>query len=255
MKLFSSLLFASLLFAPVAARAEVSETFTTTKALSKTGVVSVSNTNGGIKITGWDREEVELVAVKTASNERALAGIEIRISSTPDRFAVESRMPESSWWSWGRSGSVRYELRVPRTASIDEVESVNGSVELTDLAGKVRADTVNGAIRATNIGPDASLDTVNGSIRVVMASLREGSRAECETVNGSIVLSLPENACVDLRADTVNGSIRNDFGLPAPERKPGGGTFHGILGNGGSRVMASTVNGSIRFEKATSDSL
>jgi hypothetical protein len=232
-----------------AALAGVVEEVRMAKPLKADGVVAVSNVNGSVKITGWAEDRVEMVALKQASTESDLKDIEIRVVSSPDRFSVETRTPERSWWSWGRSSEVRYELRVPKGARIDHVDTVNGSVELRDLTGSVRAETVNGSIRGFALSSGARLETVNGSIRVALASLLENARCNFESVNGSITLGLPASACAELRADTVNGSIRNEFGLPNPKDSPGGESFRGTLGNGSSRVSASTVNGSIRFVK------
>lgn len=252
MKTLSALLLATgfVIAGSGAAYAAATDTFRITKPLAADGTVSVCNTNGNVTIVGWDRSEVELVADKEASNEKGLAEIEIRVTSSPKRFVVETHLPERSWWSWGKNQEVRYQLRVPRSARIDQVETVNGSVELQDLSGAVRAETVNGSIRAQEIAAGARLETVNGSIKVGFRTLPDDGKLDFETVNGSIVLGLPSAANAELTAETVNGSIRNEFGLPV-SKEPHATDFRGTLGSGGPRLSASTVNGSIRFVKHT----
>jgi DUF4097 and DUF4098 domain-containing protein YvlB len=72
---------------------------------------------------------------------------------------------------------------------------------------------------------------------------------EFETVNGSITLDLPEGSNVDLHASTVNGSI--DSALPITvSGRFSRRSLQGRIGEGGTRLDVSTVNGSIRLRRA-----
>lgn len=85
------------------------------------------------------------------------------------------------------------------------VHSVNGSVRIGDGAVVQEAGTVNGSVELGSRAQATSLDTVNGRI-----TLHEGTRVGdgVKTVNGSI--SLDPHADVGGRAETVNGSITLD---------------------------------------------
>jgi DUF4097 and DUF4098 domain-containing protein YvlB len=66
------------------------------------------------------------------------------------------------------------------------------------------------------------------------------------TVNGSVVLSLPERVNADVRVVNRNGDFRSDF----PLATLGGydsSRFRGRLGSGGGEIFMSTVNGAIRL--------
>src|SRR5207248_2777392 len=67
------------------------------------------------------------------------------------------------------------------------VENVNGSIELKDIFGPVRATTVNGSVRIVFRGPlkDSRIETVNGSVDVAFARA-SSIRYNLETVNGRI---------------------------------------------------------------------
>ena len=60
---------------------------------------------------------------------------------------------------------------------------------------------------------------MNGSIRAAVGSASEDM--SFETVNGTIAVSIPDRSSVDVRAQTLSGSIRSDFPLNIPKTKPG----------------------------------
>src|SRR5687767_1756515 len=70
-------------------RLDETERFEQTYALNASGRVSVSNVNGSITIEAWDRNEVKLVAVKTADTRERLNEVEIKIDSRPEYLRVE----------------------------------------------------------------------------------------------------------------------------------------------------------------------
>jgi hypothetical protein len=65
------------------------------------------------------------------------------------------------------------------------------------------------------------------------------------TVNGKVILTIPSDSDVTLKADTVNGSIANDFGLPVRKGEYVGRDLYGKIGNGNTKVKLSSVNGGL----------
>jgi len=66
-------------------------------------------------------------------------------------------------------------------------------------------------------------------------------------VNGALRITLPSDAKVDLEANTVSGSISDNFGLPVTRHQMVGRSLRGELGGGGTRVRLSNVNGHIEI--------
>ena len=64
---------------------------------------------------------------------------------------------------------------------------------------------------------------------------------------GGIDLHLPSGLGADVEAETVNGGIRNDFGLPVHKGKWVGSDMRGTIGGGGIDISLETVNGGIRL--------
>lgn len=232
-----------------------SETIEKTFQLSKGGRVSVSNVNGAIEVEAWDRDEVRLVAVKTAETREALESVDIRIDSEPDFLNIRADYKNRVWREGDNRSkdrvNVSFKLQVPQNAVLDEIGTVNGSITITGFTNRVRASAVNGTVRGVNLSGAVSLSTVNGEVLADFDRLEGKGRINLETVNGKIVLLVPSNSDAVLRADTLNGNITNDVGLSV--RKSGfiGRNLSGKIGNGTVSVRLSNVNGSIAITRKT----
>ena len=123
--------------------------------------------------------------------------------------------------------------------------TVNGDVEAMGLAARVDVTTVNGSARLETTGGDAAAHTVNGSVTAVLHGSGTGP-LRFDTVNGSVTLSVPKDLSADFEAETVNGSIDTDFPITVTGRI-NRQHLEGRIGQGGRRLHAETVNGSIRL--------
>jgi DUF4097 and DUF4098 domain-containing protein YvlB len=246
---FKSFVFAVALLATGSLFASVTEEETFSYTLDDGGRFSVSNVNGSITVTGGSGNKVEIVASKKASNQKDLDAIEIEISHSASEIVVETELGDSdSWYSCGsNSGQVKYEITVPVGTMLDSVETVNGGVNISGVAGKVVAESVNGDLDVSDLKGDASLSTVNGGIDAVFVMLEGQQNVKAETVNGRITITLPENADVEVSADTLNGGINGrDFDLET-DKGFVGSDLNGKIGGGSARLNIDTVNGSIKI--------
>ncbi|HYN41770.1 MAG TPA: DUF4097 family beta strand repeat-containing protein [Thermoanaerobaculia bacterium] len=107
----------------------------------------------------------------------------------------------------------RYRVTLPAGASL-EVSLVNGGVKTSGLDGVQELTTVNGRVVASGARRNVMLKTVNGSVEGVLAALASDAKVVAETVNGSVMLTLPADAAFDLKASSINGGIRSTFPLP-----------------------------------------
>jgi len=225
--------------------------------LNGNGRVSVSNVNGSINLIAWERNEVKLVAVKTADTKESLANVDIKIDARPDYFSVETDYGDDRTWKsdsdrrWRNNDkvTVEYELSVPRTAMLNEIETVNGSVSLADFTNYVKVSAVNGTVHAGNLRGRADLSTVNGELVADFERLEIGSKIALETVNGRVNLTIPSDSNATLEAESLNGAITNDFGLPNKRGKYVGNSLHGRLGKGDSTIKLESVNGALTVKR------
>lgn len=221
--------------------------------LNSDGRISIENINGSITIDTWDRNEVRLEAEKIAGTRERLNEIEVEVNSTPSYLKIETEFNRRERnWNCDKDCrmEVRYKLTVPRGAALNEIETVNGSVMISNTTNMVRASAVNGNVTAMNLAGAAQIDTVNGRTEVNFAKVTRGTRIELSTVNGQIQVSLPADADTTLRAGSVNGSITNDFGLAVRKSKYGGSrSMHGKLGNGDANINLEAVNGRLSISR------
>ena len=230
------------------------ERFEQTYPFNSNGKVSVSNVNGSITIDTWDRNEVKLEAVKTADDKARLSEVEIKIDARRDSITIETnydswkRDNNRGWKNYGKL-TVDYRLTVPRNAILDEIETVNGSVSITNANNLTRASTVNGEVIAVNLRGAAELSTVNGKVEANFDQLQSSSKIELNTVNGQVNLVIPSDANATVKADTVNGSIANDFGLPVRKGQYVGRDLYGRIGSGEVQIRLNSVNGGLNIRR------
>ena len=223
--------------------------------------IIIKDINGGIEVQRGASNKVEVSAEKRWKRgeprdvriEDKRVGDEVlicalwRSESTCDIDGIHS--PRNSRWSDNKNNdvSVHFIVKVPDGVRVD-VETVNGQLIVGGVTNDVRAVTVNGSIDARSSGGPVRAKTVNGSIRVSMGSIGGASDLDYETVNGSVTIELPTNFGAQLELGTVNGHVTTDFpitisGTMSPRR------LRGTIGDGRTRLRASTVNGSVTLRK------
>lgn len=221
--------------------------------LSADGRVSVSNVNGSIQLDVWEKNEVQLEITKVADSKETLADIKIEIDARPDSLIVEAekRVFSSGSRGWKKSSKreVHFKLLVPRAAILNEIGSVNGSISISGAVGSVKASAVNGDVTAKNLRSDANLSTVNGAVEADFEALGSGKGIVLSTVNGGVTLTIPSDSNATLKADSLNGNIKNDFGLAVRKRKYIGRDMHGRLGSGETRVKLESINGPLSISR------
>jgi DUF4097 and DUF4098 domain-containing protein YvlB len=235
-------------------RGAFTEEFHQTYALTSDGRVELDNINGEVHISTWDQNEVKVDAVKYADSKERLEQARIDIDSGQDHLSIRTRYPDHdltfNWGSHNNPASVEYTLTVPRTARLDEIKLINGSLDVTGVTGEVHASCINGRLEAHNLSGRADLSTINGHLDAKFDQLR-GSSLELKSVNGSVELTIPSDSKAEIEASTVSGRIDNDFGLHVNHHSFVGHDLRGELGNGGPRIKLSNVNGRIEIRHAS----
>lgn len=231
----------------------MTEEFHQTYTLAAGGRVELENINGAVHITGWDKNEVKVDAVKYANRKERLDEATIKVNASKDSVSIrtEYRDHDHTWNSDGRDNpaSVEYTLTVPRGARLDEIKLINGSLEIQGIAGEVRASCINGRLTARGLQGPTELSNINGRTEAEFDRL--GDSIELSSVNGSVELTLPSDSQAKLEASTVHGGIDNNFGLHVNDHRWVGHDLRGELGNGGTRIKLSNVNGGIEIRHAS----
>jgi len=224
--------------------AEVTAEFHRTVPLSSSGRVSLENINGNVTIVGWERNEVEIDAVKKANSQQKLDEAKIEVEASNDAVHIRTKYPE------GRTNNdpatVTFEVHVPRNAHLDGINLVNGSLAVSEFGGDLKANLVNGSSNIHDLAGRTDLSSVNGSVNAFYRSLNNVPEIRLKSVNGPVKLGLPASPNADVSVSTVNGGITTDFPLQV-QGKFMGRHIDGKLGNGGTKIEISNVNGAIRI--------
>jgi DUF4097 and DUF4098 domain-containing protein YvlB len=235
---------------------ELTEEFHQSYPLNATGRVSIENINGGVRISVWDQNEIKVDAVKRAYKKERLDEAKVDVSSTPDSVRIRTEYPDRNQSfsdgeprRYNNPATVEYSLTIPRKARIDSADLVNGSLEIEGAEGDVKAACVNGNVKARGLTGDVKLSTVNGGVEATITRLDESKSTSLNSVNGSIVLTIPSDANAQVKANTIHGAITNDFGLQVNDGEYVGHDLSGQIGNGGPRIRLSNVNGSITIKR------
>jgi len=222
--------------------------------------ITLSNTNGNIEVSSWERDEIEVIAykkVRAESDERAermMSSVKIKIEDKDGSLHIETILPKNrhsgdGFFTWlfngGSSGaSVNYEIKIPKQMDM-EIHSTNGAITVTDCKGDFDLSTTNGKIRAEDIAGTVQAKSTNGSLRISFRKISTEQDMRFRTTNGSIKLYLPVNTNADFEAHTTNGSIKCE--LPLTEKyEKSRKRLEGEINNGGALISARTTNGSIR---------
>lgn len=164
-----------------------------------------SQENGGVQITGWDKDNYAVTICTAAGGgpqeaERLLS----QISVSTDDGKISTHGPSGDDWT------VYLLIHVPKSATID-LETKNGPLSLYDVNGKLTARALNGPITVKNFSGDALVQAENGPITVDGGS---GS-FRVHTQNGPITVALRGTSWSGkgLSADAQNGPL--NLSVPA----------------------------------------
>jgi len=235
-------------------RGAYTEEFHQSYAITADGRVELDNINGAVHISTWDQNQVKVDAVKYADSKERLDEAKIEIDSGKDHLSIRTKYPDHdhtfNWGSHNNPASVEYTLTVPRSVRLDEINLINGSLDITGVVGEVRAECINGKLEARNLGGRAELSTINGRLDAEFGQIA-GASIELKSVNGSVGVTIPSDSNAEIEASTVSGGIENDFGLPVNHHRFVGHDLRGELGNGGAHIRLEDVNGRIEIRHAS----
>jgi putative adhesin len=221
----------------------ISKDFNQTYPLQPCGTFELQNVNGTVDVQGWDRNEVEIHAVKTAKQQESdLERVSIEVDARPDAVSVVTRYPQNE----GVEVAVEYTIHVPHRVHVEHIGTVNGTLRISGLENVEDLHTVNGDIEVFEAGGNVHAHTTNGNVHLELAHTPDKAGATAETTNGSLVLAVPSNLQAEIEARCLNGNFYSELPITmeSTERPR---EMHGKLGRGGAPIHLRTVNGGIRL--------
>jgi len=229
--------------------------------LSQGKTVVVDNRNGNVKVLGWNKDSIDVIAeVEVRSRrhsdlERTLESIRIKIEPKGDRLVVEADSPEaeggSGFWDWvfGRriQVSIDFHIRIPERSDLN-LETTNGNVNVNDVQGRLKLGSTNGNVEAEGASGTVDAETTNGNATIRCGTFGAVDRISCRTTNGDVSAVLSDKSEAEVEISTVNGKVNCEF----PVTVQGGisnNRIRGRIGQGGGTIHLSTVNGNVHLSK------
>jgi DUF4097 and DUF4098 domain-containing protein YvlB len=220
----------------------ISKEFNQTYSLQPGGTFELQNVNGTVEVQGWDKDVVEVHAVKTAKvREADLERVSIDVDAKPNAVSILTRYPQNE----GVEVAVEYTIHVPHGAKVEHLGTVNGTLRVAGVGEVDELRTVNGNIEVYEADSDVHAHTTNGNVHLELAHIHGVNGTIAETTNGSVVLALPSNAHADLEARCLNGNFQSEIPV-ALENSLKPREIHGKLNHGGAPIKLHTINGAIR---------
>ncbi len=200
--------------------------------------------NGGVSVTGWDRDSVAVtVRIQTHGEDDAEArDIARQVRVTNDHGVLRADGPgmrrHQSW-------SVSFEIMAPRRVDLS-LDTQNGPLEVENVMGRLRLSAQNGPLTLQRVAGDVQARAQNGPLTVALTGTRwEGAGLDAETQNGPLVLEVPDGYNAELETGTINGPMDIGFPIMVQGRIGMGGRrrITTTLGSGGATIRAVTTNG------------
>ncbi|HMT09426.1 MAG TPA: hypothetical protein PKA82_15595 [Pyrinomonadaceae bacterium] len=220
--------------------------------ISAGGTINVdAKRNGGVSVIGEDRSDVLVRSCintygKTEEEAKALAD-SIRIS-TAGTIQPDGASEENGW-------SVSFELRVPRSSSVNLTAS-NGGIAVKNVEGNIEFSTKNGGVNLYGVAGSVKGKTINGGIIVSLTgNTWKGSGMDVQTTNGGVRLNVPANFAARVEAGTVNGGFNSNIVGLQPEKETDNNGYYrprpkkiaADINGGGPLVRVTTTNGGVKI--------
>jgi len=203
----------------------------------------LENVTGSVQVEGWDRDAVEVRAVKiTRSDPVDLSAVTVEVEIQPGQVSVRTRYPKGE----GADVAVEYHIYVPSRVLLSSVKTVNGSVSVHGVEGRGELHSVNGDVEVLRSSGRFSAQTTNGNLRLELSGLDDGMPMNLETVNGSVLLGLPSTAAANLTVLNLNGEFSSELPV-TPSGSGSSHNFRGKIGVGGDEITLRTTNGVVHL--------
>ena len=203
-------------------------------AADPSGAVEISNVAGTVRVTGWDRNEVEVTGELGEGTERL-------------DFAVVDKVTRVKVILPNRSNNVEdtdLVVRIP-TASRLAVTTVSADIEVQDVTGAQRLQTVSADIRTEAAAEDVECKSVSGDVAVHGSGKK--ALVTITTVSGD---AMALKVAGEVNANTVSGNLTLGLGETTRSRlrsTSGDLTMASVLAADG-RLDIESISGDVRLE-------
>jgi DUF4097 and DUF4098 domain-containing protein YvlB len=226
-------------------------------------VVEIKGVRGNIHAESTSGNEVEVLATKAGPNG-GTSKVDIKVIEHRDGVTIcalyptiDAKQPQVCTPGTGndrefdnlglvffRNNDVRVDFTVRVPAGVRFVgRTLKGQVEAASLKSDIEVFTINGNVRVSTDG-NVMARSMTGSIDASLAGTNWTRPVDLQTVNGDIIVGLPNGANASVRGETRSGRITSDFPLTVEKKR-----VNGVIGNGAGSLRLKTETGSIKLQR------
>lgn len=258
----------------------------TTFAVSGSDKLELHNMEGEIRVTGWNRDEVRIVA-DIDDDEGYLS-----LNRSGSTLKVKTK------WKYGPS-NVDFTISVPKNMALNlhgvstdvfledvrgevtvetiegeiglqggngsiNVHTVEGEIAIRDARGTIRASTAEDDITIINVVGEIFAETFEGDIVLddvdsgsvqgstldgdihYSGTVHDGGQYRLTTHDGDVRMVIPANANATVVVASVDGDFETDFPIEVTDYH-GGHRLSFVLGSGKAKAELETFDGSIQL--------
>jgi hypothetical protein len=180
---------------------------------AKPGTVKIQLGRGDLRVQGADTAEVTVKSdIQAVNNKRTRDGLRVISASSgfslteKDNVVTVDASPE-----WGRGSSSDFKLTVPRNTTVVVQSAWGGDITCAGISGDIEINSMRGEIHLDDVSGGVVAGTMSGEIHARIRELREGKPLSFTSMNGEVVIRVPESAKANVRLRTQNGSVLTDF--------------------------------------------
>jgi hypothetical protein len=255
-----------------------SKQFDKTVPLPSGGYLSLHATRGSVKLTSWDRNDVEVRAriqaapgVDAEYARQSVDATTVDVTSGARDVRIRSnydKVPGTTSWfgnAWKDVPEIHYEIRAPRKLEIRmdidrsdttmrgfdgrvDIVSDRSELALADLAGRITLEVDRGqSSRLQNVRGSLRIDGDRTNFDIGLASLDD--RSSIETDRGDIRIEVPGSQGLTIDADLTRRSDFDADDLKVQKRSGDTRRFTADINGGGPTLSVEADRGRIRLVK------
>lgn len=228
-------LLSCLLIAYSATAAEPTARFERTYTPRGTARLTLSNVNGAIHVSAWDKPTI-MVRATTAS------GVEINDREVGDDITITVKRSF-------RLGRADFEISVPGETLIT-LKNLMGDIEVHNINGPISIDSIDSNVRLVGSNsPSVDVKVTSGDI-YFDGDLRDGGSYSMQSLKGDLDVTVPESTPFNLKARALSENINlGSFisNLVSGSRGPKG--VSGAYLKGGPQLSLTAYAGRILLHK------
>ena len=209
------------------------------------GTVKLHNFSGHVTITGSDRSDVVIDAVRKAPKDR-LERIKLDISRSGSTVIIEANKKSGTWLNlWGNNVvETDFEIQVPRQCVLD-IDVFSSPVTVTGVSGSHRLGSFSGDLVLEGMTGPIRAKTFSGEIRVRLATATRPD-LNLSTFSGEIEVQVPSEVRANLEFDSFSGDLTSDLPLTLNSKR--GRRLQAQLNAGGQAVSGSAGPSDVRLK-------